>query len=456
MRFLSDNRLCWIALLPVFLVMGIFVFPGFVNAATQNEGIDRGLYDKTVDPSISNDELRSADKFFDDVEDFVLIGDFQAYGNYSDLDSDDQTGGSCYGLLAPVYKLGERMLFIGMYDGQYDKRLELYSDESGRRKRSAFQRHAFTPMLSIYFGEDSRYSLTPAVFYTATWNKDEGQGASWGSGLYNYRDEGVGLDFQMRRVFGEYGNLKIGMQYYDRRYPNYTNILWEYDQSLGNPTRTYEDEKDYRGIIAMLGYSWITDSGFSWAIDYSLLYKEFDDKKILDSNGIMSQSEVQEDYVHELVLGSWYLFDDIAGGLKLGLDFVFRIYDSNENNLYYENAGNWDVNDDYFSYRSYRLVPNVTYKFEQMPLTVTASYSYEKVDYSDRWALDSGGLWAGRDEQWDSLNQVIFGLRFEVSEKMNVLAQCEYLKGRSNNDDESVYVADYRLNNFLVGFKYSF
>jgi hypothetical protein len=245
------------------------------------------------------------------------------------------------------------------------------------------------------------------------------------------------------------------MQYYDRRYPNYTNLLWEYDRLTGNPTQTYEDEKDYRGIIAMLGYNWIKDSGFSWAIDYSLLYKDFDDKKILESNGIVSQSEKQEDYVHELILGSWYSFDDIAGGLKLGLDFVFRIYDSNENFLYFQNAANFGVNDDYFDYTSYRIIPNVTYLFEQIPLTATASYSYQKVEYSDRWALNSiGGI--KNDDQWESLHQILVGMQFELAEKWSILAQYEYLKGRSNNDYTAVYVYDYELSNFLIGFKYEF
>ena len=344
MKFLREGRRCWVVFLPVFFVMGLIAFSGLVDAATQDEGIDRGLYDRTLDPSIPNEKLRSADKFWDEMDKFILIGDIQAFATYSDLESgdqdDDQWGGTFLGLIAPAYKFGERMMFIGMYDGQYTKRLELYSDDYGFRSRTEYQRHAFTPMLRIDFGENSRYSITPSIFYTATWNKDEGQEDAWNKGLYNYRDEGIGLDFDMREAFGEYGIFKVGMQYYDRRYPNYTNILWEYDRLTGNPTQTYKDEKDYRGIIAMLGYNWIKDSGFSWAIDYSLLYKKFDDKKILDSNGIMSQSEKQEDYVHELILGSWYSFDDVAGGLKLGLDFVFRIYDSNENLLYFENVLN--------------------------------------------------------------------------------------------------------------------
>ena len=455
MKLSRQSRLSWAVCLPVFFVM-LVVSSEIVYSATQDEGIDRGLLDRTLDPTISNEQLRSADKFWDEMDDFILIGDIQAYGTYSDLDSEDEWGGSFLGLIAPGYKFGERLMLIAMYDGQYTERLELYSDDYGPRARAGYQRHAFTPMLRIDFGEGSRYSITPSIFYTATWNKDEGQDDSWDKGLYNYRDEGIGLDFDMREAFGEYGIFRAGMQYYERRYPNYTNLLWEYDRLTGNPTQTYEDEKDYRGIIAMLGYNWITDYGFSWAIDYSLLYKKFDDKKILESNGILSQSDKQEDYVHELVLGSWYLFDDIAGGLTLGLDFVFRYYDSNENFLYYKNAAIWDVNDDYFDYLSYRIIPNITYMFEQLPLTARASYSFQRVDYSDRWALDETGDWFAKDEQWEKLHQIIVGMSFELSDQWSALAQYEYLKGSSNNDYEAIYLYDYTLHNFLVGFKYQF
>ncbi len=456
MKFLSDHRLCWVVFLPVFFVMGLIAFPGFVDAQTQNEGIDRGLQDRTIDPAMSNKELRSADKSWDEVEDFVVFGDVQAFGTYSNLTGNEEWGGSFYGLVAPGYRLGNRLMLITMYDGQYDKRQELYSDNYGLRTRTEFQRHAFTPMLRIDFGEDARYSITPSLFYTATWNKDDGQGSSWDNGLYNYRDEGVGLDFDMRRVFGDPGEFKIGLQYYQRRYPNFTNLLYRWNGISLNPTNDYRDEKDYHGMMALLGYSWVVDSGFSWILEYSLLSKKFDEKIVHKSTGELHSSKKQQDYVHELGFDFWYTFDDIGGGLELGLDLLGRVYDSNEKFVHFDGLFSWDVNDDYFDYRSYRVKPNISYIFETIPLTVKASYSYEYIDYTDRWALDSTGGWAGKDEQWESLHQVVLGLKFDISEKMSVLAQWEHLKGRSNNDDEAVYMYDYRLNNLLLGFKYSF
>ena len=52
--------------------------------------------------------------------------------------------------------------------------------------------------------------------------------------------------------------------------------------------------------------------------------------------------------------------------------------------------------------------------------------------------------------------QILVGMKFELAEKWSLLAQYEYLKGSSNNDYEAVYVYDYELSNFLIGFKYEF
>ncbi|SPD74313.1 hypothetical protein PITCH_A2290002 [uncultured Desulfobacterium sp.] len=296
MKTASDVMKYWLISLPLFLSVCVFVTPYFVDAAVQDEGIDRDMHDKLVEPSIPDSQLRSADKLWEEEDRFILIGDLQAYGSYSDLQGDDQWGGSFYGLLAPGYKVGERTMLLLMYDGQYDRRMELYSDEYGLKKRTEFQRHAITPMLRMDFGENFRYSITPSVFYTSTWNKDEGQESSWDKGLYNYRDAGVGLDFDAREVLSPDGALKISVQYYKRRYPNYESLLHQMDSSA------YDDEKDYHAPLFKLGYYWVRDTGFSWVSEYSLLYKRLDDKKVIEDNGFLSTSTKQRDYVHEIFL----------------------------------------------------------------------------------------------------------------------------------------------------------
>ncbi len=451
MDYSSGSKGLWLLFLPVFLVLSMISLPEFVVAATQDEGIDRGMHDKLIEPSIPNNELRSADKFWDEADRILMIGDIQAYGSYSDLQGDDLWGGSFYGLVAPGYKIGERMLLIAMYDGQYDRRMELYSDAYGYRSRSEFQRHAISPMLRIDFGDNSRYSLTPAVFYTWTWNKDESQDDSWNKGLYNYRDEGAGLDFIMRQCLGEPGELKIGAQYYQRRYPNFDVQL---DTTDGG---SYADDKNYHGIITKLEYSWSNESGFSWAAAYSLLYKMLDDKKVVNgTTGVQSLSREQRDYVHEMDVYFWYFFDDVAGGLNIGLDFGARMYDSNQNFLKFTGGTSWVINKDYFDFFSYSIGPNVSYSFELIPLTVSLRYTREWLDYSDRWTRDQVGDLRQNDEQWERSHELLLGLKFELNEKLSLMAQWDHLKSRSNNDDETVYVYDYRVDSVLLGVKYSF
>jgi opacity protein-like surface antigen len=116
-----------------------------------------------------------------------------------------------------------------------------------------------------------------------------------------------------------------------------------------------------------------------------------------------------------------------------------------------------DVNRDFFDYRSYRIGPNLSYIFELMPLTVRCSYSYEKLDYTDRWARNNDGWGSPKyDDQWETTHDVVIGLQYELTEKLDLLAQWEYTKGGSNNDFETAYTYDYRVNHFILGGKYEF
>lgn len=457
MKFACDYKISWILILPVFLVLSLVTSLEHANGAVQDEGIDRGMHDKLVEPAIPDEALRSVDKFWEEEDRFILIGNVQAYGSYSELEGDDQWGGSFYGLVAPGYKIGDRSMFILMYDGQYDKRIELYTEDYELERRTEFQRHAVTPMLRMDFGENLRYSITPSAFYTWTWNKDEGQDNSWDSGLYNYRDAGVGLDFDMRDVYGEYGSMKVSLQYYKRRYPNYQTTLYYIPSGGGLGVSTRTDDKDYHGPLVKVGYYWIKDEGFSWLSEYSLLYKRYDDKKITESSGALSPSTKQRDYVHEFDFNLWYFFGDIAGGLNVGLDINARINDSNENYLFSNGVVPIYINEDFYDYRSYRIGPNIAYMFEMIPLTASFTYSYEYLDYTDRRARNDDPIGSPKsDEQWESTHDVTVGLKFDYTEKVSFLAQWEHTKGRSNNDFVAAYEYDYRVNYYLLGAKYEF
>lgn len=391
----------------------------------------------------------------------ILIANFEIVPTFSYLNgSGSLWGSSINGLFAPTYRFNDKDFLILMYDGQYYKKWEFYSDDIGPKERTEFQRHTITPMFRFDFGRGRRYSITPSFFHTRTYNNDIEPGG-WSEGLYNYRDTGIGLDFDIRKLgFGNgKGSLKLGAQYYQRRYPNYVSLLDLADAKNNlSLLDTEKDEKDYHGIIASVNYDWIKKRGFSWSADYSMLYKMLDDKRVVDSNGVLS-SEKQRDYLHTLKLKLSYFFDiDIDGRLAAGLDLNCGLKRSNQN--YYDGMGTFDIGDDvptsnYYDYDSYCISPKISYTFALLPLTTSLSYSYQKIDYTDRRAKESLGAYKN-EKQYETEREIDFNLTYDLDKNWKLLAQIQKIAAQSNNDDERIYRYDYEITNYSVGASFNF
>jgi len=389
----------------------------------------------------------------------LFIADFDAFITRSSIHgSGSVEGGSVNGLFAPVYQMNDRTFFILMYDGHYYKEREFFSDDIGPRERREFQSHTIEPMVRFDFGERTQYSLTPSVFHTVTYNKDVDT-TGWSDGLYNYRDYGAGLDFDMRGVYGDEGTLSFGAQYYYRKYPNYASLLNQAITWLDLSTtgaNTEPNEKDYHGVIAKAGYSWVKPLGFSWETQYSLLYKRLLDKKVVDSNGVLTSDE-QRDYLQRLDVNFKYMMD-VGGGLKFGLDLNGSLNDSNQNYWDEQIVGlfsSQQYTGDYYDYFSYKIRPNIAYTFALIPLTPSVSYSYYRIEYDNRKAKYSNRDYKG-EEHYETQDEIALGLRYDLTDNWSIMAQYQNLVQRSNNDDQSVYRYDYIINNYSIGvaFKY--
>jgi len=385
---------------------------------------------------------------------FIFMGSINAaYSESKDRDNDDSvSGGFVSGFLAPGYKLSDATSLLVLYNGSYYKQLNFYSDLVGPRGRDERQSHTITPMLRIAFGENRRYALTPSVFYTTTYNKDV-EGGDWDDGLYNYRDRGGGLDFSIREMgFGDGdGTLRLGAQYYEREYPNYTSLL-DLAKGLGEE----EDERDYNAVLAKIAYHWAKPFGFSWGADYYVLYKRLEDKKVVNFNGVLTSDE-QRDYLHGLTLRLSYVPEALSD-LRLGLDLSGSLYDSNQN--YYDGMGTIGLDDDeylhdFYDYISYRIRPSISYTFPLFPLTASVSYAYQQLDYTERRAQNRNGDYKS-DEQYEIQEEITIGLRYALLENLSVFTRYQYLSVDSNNENETVYKYDHIVDYYYAGVSLSF
>ncbi len=387
----------------------------------------------------------------------MFIADINAFFTLSHLNKAGTLGGGqLNAVLAPVYRFNPKSYFILMYDGHYYRKRDFYSDEIGPKERKEFMAHTFQPMFRKDFGRHNAYSITPSVFYTATYNKDI-DAARWQDGLYNYRDLGVSLQFDRRGFLDRLGKVSLTAQYYRRRYPNYASLLSLTGLDLRNPVtgqseiNVEKNEKDYHGILFKGNYLHLKPLGFSVKGQYSVLYKNLDDKKVVGSDGVLT-SEGEKGYLNTLSVDTWYTFD-IGGGLKVGLGLVGSFNRSNQN--YYDAMQTLTLADDeftpsYYDYNLYKLEPSLSYTLANYPLTLRVSYAYQKTLYRHRKAQYPNGVYKD-EKQRDKEHDLSMGFQYEFSRNWSILGQWEYVSAESNNDDERVYRYDYTINNFSLG-----
>ncbi len=382
---------------------------------------------------------------------FLLLANVDLLGTLSELKgSDSLWGGTARGVITPVYRVADQTYLLMTYDGLYTRKRDFYSDDIGPRERSEFQSHTMTPAMRFDFGNRLRYSLTPSLFHTRTYNKDL-ETDDWDQGLYNYRDMGGGLDFDVRNLGFRRGagTLHAGVQYYERHYPNYDSLL---DLAIGLDTE--RDAKDYRGVIVRLGYEWVQEAGFSWQVEYSLLYKRLKDKRVVDENGVLTGKKQRDDW-HTLELNGWYRF---TRNLSLGITLTGGLYRSNQN--YYDGQNTLTLADDVFTpgfydYTSYRVEPFVAYTLPWFPLTATVSHAYENLDYDDRTAKFADGAYKA-EEQWEHRHETQAELRYRLGKSWSIVALWRHVKASSNNDDERTYRYDYETDSYSLGISFTY
>lgn len=381
-----------------------------------------------------------------------LIAAIDASYVHSDLDgSDPLSGGAVKALLAPTYRINADNLAIFMYDGNYHKKREFYSDDVGSLERSEYQRHSLTPMVRMNLGNNGRYFLTPSFFYTATLNKDF-ESSDWNDGLYNYTDLGLGLDFEMRDLgFSDGdGHMKLGTQLYQRGYPNFSNSLMQDYMDDNNLPTDGKDDKDYNGIILRAGYFWTHHTGFSWNANYSLLLKMLTDKKVIDP---FLTSTKQQDLLHALDIR---LFYKLNPNFNFGLDFITGIKDSNQNYLD-TNVPNvpYVYTPDFYSHSSYAMKPKISYTLSRIPLTASFSYAWMKLEYSSRKAKDTNGNYKS-EKHWEEKNEILLDIRYNINKNWSVIGYIQQQEQTSNNEDESLYIYEYTVNNYSIGASYKY
>jgi len=378
---------------------------------------------------------------------FTLQG--EALGGYSEIEGRDGKFASLDNwLFSPSWKLNDRLFLISSYNGSYDRSAQVVAQEEGGRQTDTTQTHSLNTSLK-YFMND-KWSLRP--FFFADWVfVNQTQDESFGEGLYDYDQLGGGLEsaWTLMETDTREDELKLGFRYLNRDYPNYRSLL-----SLFDPNGSIEtNEKDLEGYKFNLGGESRSKDGWSWGLEGIFFYKDYSDKKTINSNGIRDAGDTRDDFVEYVNV---YTSHPIADGWSWRLDGQFS---ANQSDLDFYDTHNTatfaddDFIPDYYDYYSFLAKPSLLYSkdwAEGRRFFFTLDYTFNALIYDGRKAQDIAGRYQTEDE-CDYTHTVSGKTSVPLSKNLSWVVFGSYTVADSNQDFESFYLYNYSLWTAVTG-----
>ncbi|MFH1867764.1 MAG: hypothetical protein ABH843_02220 [Candidatus Omnitrophota bacterium] len=427
-RFRAHNNIVHLSILLFFSVL----LSCNILYAAEVEDVDKAEIPQELEEAI---ELRKVSEFK-----VIPLIDITALGTWSKIEGGGSLGGAnIKGSIAPALRFDKNNYIIPLYSGGYNRERQVVVEEEGGRVYNEIMDHNIT--IEYKHILDDKTSVKIDGLVRSHFVKEKGY--DWSDGLYDYRDFGVGstIEYYLEKTKTAKSSIGVGGEYYYRDYPNYTSLI-----ALATVTAPETDEKNYNGFHPNLKYKY-QDSKINTSIFYSPLYKAYDDKKVIDTNGVLSDKE-RSDWFHYITGDFSYLPADIPVAFGIGLTGIF--VDSNQN--YYDSRSTVTLADDvftsdYYDFNSLKVNPNITYihrlEDKKSPATLTLGYAFTRRDYGDRKAQRADSSYTA-DTQLDELNTLNAQAVYPLTEHVSFVAAGNYTDADSNMDYETYYQYNYK------------
>jgi hypothetical protein len=375
-----------------------------------------------------------------DQDRLFWVLDAEALGGYSKIEGTSGIGTSLNEwLVSPTLKLKDDLYWINVYSGSYDRSAQVVAQEEGGRQSQSTQNHSLNTALK--WNLTKSWSLRPLFF--ADWvfvneTKDE----SFGNGLYDYRDIGGGVEsaWVTLETREQKDDVRLGFRYLNRQYPNYQSLL-----SLFNPNGAAEtNEKDLNGYKLNVAGESFSKHGWSWSLEGIFFYKDYTDKKTIDSNGILT-GDGRQDYLGYVNAS---LSRPLNGSWTMRVDGQFGINSSNLD--FYDTHNTLTLADDtlvknYFDWVSFTVTPSLVYSrtlSEGRDLSLTASYVFYALHYPGRPFQNSSGAYQNNDQQ-DYTHTFSGKAKYPITKNWSWVSFLSYTIADSNQEFEQFYLYSY-------------
>ena len=391
-----------------------------------------------------------------DKDSFFYLMDGQFLGGYSKIDgkSGEFSTQDDWDLSPNVTLIKDKLYWINLYNGSYDRTSQVTPQEEGGFQTESSQSHNLTTALKYYVNKN--WILRPLFFADWTFvteTKDE----SFGNGLYDYRDIGGGIESTWILAATKTAERDViaGFRYFERHYPNYVSLLAQFDP---RPQVPENHEKDFAGYKFNAGYDDKNFEGWTWGAEDVLLYKDYDDARTIDENGIRSMDNTRQDYLDYINL---YVSRPINDTWQWRLDGQFGINLSNLD--FYDTHNTTSLSDDtfvksYYDYFLFLIKPTLLYQKnigKDKNIIASLSYEFMAQHYPGRKIQDVSGIYQDKKEQ-DYTHTFSAEFRYPLTQYVSWVTIATYTIADSNQNYEAFYLYTYDEWSAVTGFSFKY
>lgn len=280
--------------------------------------------------------------------------------------------------------------------------------------------------------------------------KDE----EWTKGLFDYNKIIVGLELE--KLLGS-GNLLLGYDYYQMKYPNYSSLVSEYGTTIDTTTYSEISQNagknvlDYNTNDIFVEFIHNCSETTSIKFNYDLAYKYFVDQKIVTEQGKFG-TDKRNDLVHYLGAG----INRILNKKNNIIDITdsITVYTSNQNSY---DANNTKFIPDFYGFIQNNFTPSLKICFGniQNPNIINFYFDIAYRQYTGRLAQDPSGIYKS-EKIHQTTTTLGLSLSFPVSSIKGLTAKISsnYRTTESNMKYEKNYRYNYYVTNYFVGLEW--
>lgn len=369
-------------------------------------------------------------------------------------------GGNAALTAAGLVKLSDRWSLLPMYAGSYRGTKGV---DDGVAAGTLFQQQMdhTVSMTGIRKIEESTWRVKPSAGYKREFLK-ETRDESWGHGLFDYEKISAGLEFE--NIYKEPFSLRAGLDVFRVRFPSYESLesrsgVDPFGNPLGRELASKRVLDTYNWQASVSGNRpWpFEDPKFVLSGSYSLLYKDFLDQRIVQTNG-QFEDVARKDFLQSLN-GSILrpipvrVFDG-DGRLDLSMAMSFSYNRSNQNTF---DATFARFLGDSYSYWTFGAGPAAVLSWgdKKAPAWTSASFRWNRQSYLGRLVQDEVGVYGSAKQKHDRYTFSL-GYGYPLAPKLTLTFRTNILWAASNHKYQKNYAYAYRAMNYLIGVAYEY